>query len=80
MELGEGLAHNMDRSLCLAVIGLSRRGKTALPVSLGNGTRRLYLDIIDYPGEWLLDLPLLNKSYAQWSQQTLAQLKQHDHD
>ena len=26
----------------------------------------LYLDIIDYPGEWLLDLPLLSQTYAQW--------------
>jgi uncharacterized protein len=28
---------------------------------------RLSLDIVDYPGEWLLDLPLLAKSYAQFS-------------
>jgi len=27
----------------------------------------LYLDIIDYPGEWLLDLPMLKLSYSQWS-------------
>lgn len=26
----------------------------------------LTLDITDYPGEWLLDLPLLELSYAQW--------------
>lgn len=26
----------------------------------------LYVDIIDYPGEWLLDLPLLHKSFEQW--------------
>uniref|UniRef100_A0A486XS47 Conserved protein YcjX with nucleoside triphosphate hydrolase domain n=1 Tax=Rheinheimera sp. BAL341 TaxID=1708203 RepID=A0A486XS47_9GAMM len=26
----------------------------------------LNLDIIDYPGEWLLDLPLLELSYADW--------------
>jgi uncharacterized protein len=30
--------------------------------------RTLTLDIVDYPGEWLLDLPLLNKSYEQWSE------------
>ncbi len=30
----------------------------------------LYLDIIDYPGEWLLDLPLLNLSFEAWSAQT----------
>ena len=34
--------------------------------------RTLTLDIVDYPGEWLLDLPLLDKSYAQWSAETLA--------
>jgi predicted YcjX-like family ATPase len=36
--------------------------------------RTLTLDIVDYPGEWLLDLPLLNKSYEQWSAETLAYL------
>jgi uncharacterized protein len=34
--------------------------------------RNLTLDIVDYPGEWLLDLPLLNKSYEQWSAESLA--------
>lgn len=34
-----------------------------------NTTRSLFVEIRDYPGEWLLDLPLLKQSYAQWSQQ-----------
>src|SRR5712675_2197958 len=34
--------------------------------------RTLTIDIVDYPGEWLLDLPLLNKSYEQWSRESLA--------
>src|SRR5712675_2746341 len=34
--------------------------------------RTLTLDIVDYPGEWLLDLPLLNKSFEQWSAESLA--------
>ena len=33
--------------------------------------RTLTLDIVDYPGEWLLDLPLLDKTYAQWSDESL---------
>ncbi len=33
--------------------------------------RTLTLDIVDYPGEWLLDLPLLNKSYEQWANESL---------
>jgi len=38
----------------------------------GDKSASLTLDIVDYPGEWLLDLPLLTKSYAQWSRETLA--------
>ncbi len=34
---------------------------------------RLNIDIVDYPGEWLLDIPLLKLSFAQWSRQALAQ-------
>src|SRR5438445_13860752 len=34
--------------------------------------KTLTLDIVDYPGEWLLDLPLLNKSYERWSAESLA--------
>jgi predicted YcjX-like family ATPase len=34
--------------------------------------RELTLDIVDYPGEWLLDLPLLEKSYETWSAETLT--------
>ncbi|MHB1110812.1 MAG: YcjX family GTP-binding protein [Devosia sp.] len=37
--------------------------------ALGHST--LNLDIVDYPGEWLLDLPLLSLSYAEWSAQAL---------
>lgn len=33
---------------------------------------RLNLDIVDYPGEWLLDLPLLHQSYAQWSNEMIV--------
>jgi predicted YcjX-like family ATPase len=43
--------------------------------SPGGAMRTLTLDIVDYPGEWLLDLPLLNKSYEQWSAETLAHLR-----
>ncbi len=31
----------------------------------------LSIDIIDYPGEWLLDLTLLDKSYRRWSEESL---------
>ncbi len=28
----------------------------------------LHLDIIDYPGEWLMDLPMLSMDFAKWSE------------
>ena len=31
----------------------------------------LKLKLVDYPGEWLLDLPLLTQSYAEWSRACL---------
>jgi predicted YcjX-like family ATPase len=31
--------------------------------------------IVDYPGEWLLDLPLLEQSYAEWSRATLQLMR-----
>jgi predicted YcjX-like family ATPase len=42
--------------------------------ALGRG--RLNLDIVDYPGEWLLDLALLRKSYAEWSAEVIAASRQ----
>jgi predicted YcjX-like family ATPase len=39
-----------------------------------SGPRTVHLDIIDYPGEWLLDLALLDKSYEDWSAEVLARL------
>ena len=38
--------------------------------NLGSGTLRI--DIVDYPGEWLLDLPLMRISFAEWSASTIA--------
>ncbi len=35
------------------------------------GASTLHLDIIDYPGEWLLDLPLMETDYAAWSAEAL---------
>lgn len=35
------------------------------------GPKTVHLDIVDYPGEWLLDLPLLDLGYAEWSRQAI---------
>jgi uncharacterized protein len=36
------------------------------------GAAELTVEILDYPGEWLLDLPLMQQSYDDWSRTTLA--------
>lgn len=35
------------------------------------GPRIVHLDIVDYPGEWLLDLPLMHQSFSEWSAEAL---------
>jgi predicted YcjX-like family ATPase len=44
--------------------------------SLSEYQRTLTLDIVDYPGEWLLDLPLLTKSYEKWASESLRRSRQ----
>lgn len=34
--------------------------------------RTVRIELIDYPGEWLVDLPMLEQTYAEWSKQSLA--------
>ncbi|KLV09014.1 nucleoside triphosphate hydrolase [Photobacterium aquae] len=45
------------------------------PLKLLQDSATLYLDIIDYPGEWLLDLPLLEMDFLTWSRQQAKALK-----
>ncbi len=35
------------------------------------GPGRLHIDIVDYPGEWLLDLALIDQTYDTWSAEAL---------
>ncbi|MEJ8474832.1 YcjX family protein [Roseibium algae] len=44
------------------------------------GPGKLHLDLIDYPGEWLLDLPLLKQSYAQFSAEALKRARANNRD
>ncbi|MEP0233023.1 YcjX family protein [Roseibium sp.] len=39
------------------------------------GPGKLNIDLIDYPGEWLLDLPLLKRSYAEFSVEALKRAR-----
>ncbi|MGH7046911.1 MAG: YcjX family protein [Stellaceae bacterium] len=50
----------------------SRFGFARPPGGAPVGIAEFNLEILDYPGEWLLDLPLLGQSYQQWSAAALA--------
>ncbi|MDG1431431.1 MAG: YcjX family protein [Paracoccaceae bacterium] len=39
------------------------------------GPRTVHVDIVDYPGEWLLDLLLLGKGFDEWSAETIAKME-----
>jgi uncharacterized protein len=47
-------------------LALRFRAKGLLRRQLGD-KRTLILEVIDYPGEWLLDLPLLEQTFPEWS-------------
>ncbi len=37
--------------------------------------RHIRLELLDYPGEWLLDLPLLREDFSQWSERGFRRLE-----
>jgi predicted YcjX-like family ATPase len=56
-----------DLTLCFTPAGFLGR--------VAGGTAELRLEVLDYPGEWLLDLPLLGQSYRDWSRVTLERAR-----
>lgn len=63
-----------DISGCLLELRLKRDTNRLNP--LKSKQFSLYLEIRDYPGEWLLDLPLREMSYSRWCNQCTAQYTQ----
>jgi uncharacterized protein len=59
------------RRLSQLRITIEYRSGNALRRALGPSL--LNIDLVDYPGEWLIDLMLLEQSYAQWSAAAVAQ-------
>ena len=47
--------------------------RPGLLAPLGPQHRRL--EFLDYPGEWLLDLPLVGQNFSRWSEATLRRLE-----
>jgi predicted YcjX-like family ATPase len=60
------------RSAAVAEIGIElefwqRAGGGDYP----NRTAKINLNILDYPGEWLVDIPMLGQTFAQWSDHSI---------
>lgn len=60
-----------DISGCVLELKLQKATTPLNPFSKGSFS--LFIELRDYPGEWLLDLPLRNMDYARWCGQCSAQ-------
>lgn len=63
-----------DSTRSISELRLSLRVRPSGLLSGLQGPRTVHLDIVDYPGEWLLDLGLLDKSYSDWSKEVLERI------
>ena len=66
-----------DRTADISEIGLEIRFMPANPVGkllseITGSPAKVSVKIVDYPGEWLLDLPLLEQSFSEWSRATIG--------
>lgn len=75
--LGAAAPHWPESTSSISQLRLSLRSRPTGLLRGLKGERTLHIDIIDYPGEWLLDLPLLKQSYAEWSSAALQQARAH---
>jgi predicted YcjX-like family ATPase len=64
--------HWPQSTRAVSELRLSLRVQPAGLLSGLSGPRTVHIDIVDYPGEWLLDLSLLDQSYDEWSADTLS--------
>lgn len=66
--------HWPESTRTVSELRLSLRVRPAGLLAGLTGPRVIHLDIVDYPGEWLLDLALLDKSYDQWAADVLTRI------
>ncbi len=67
--------HWPESTRALSQLRLSLRIRPAGLLSGVTGLRTVHLDIVDYPGEWLLDLGLMGQSYTEWSGEVLRRIE-----
>jgi len=64
-----------DSTRAISELRLSLRVAPVGLLSGFQGPRTVHIDIVDYPGEWLLDLALLDKDFDSWSSEVLGRIK-----
>lgn len=64
-----------DSTRAISELRLSLRVKPSGLLAGLQSPRTVHLDIVDYPGEWLLDLALLDKSFGDWSADVLERIQ-----
>ncbi len=67
--------HWPDSTRAVSQLRLSLRVRPGGLLGGLQGPRTVHLDIVDYPGEWLLDLELLDLSYGDWVARTLERIE-----
>lgn len=67
--------HWPESTRAVSELRLSLRVRPSGLLSGFSGPRTVHLDIVDYPGEWLLDLGLMEKDFATWSAEMLGRLE-----
>ena len=67
--------HWPDSTRAISELRLSLKVRPSGMLSGLQGPRTIHLDIVDYPGEWLLDLALLERSFDQWSSEVLTRIR-----
>lgn len=67
-------AHWPDSTRHISELRVSLRVRPKGLLAGLKGPRTVHVDIVDYPGEWLLDLTLMDKTYAEWSAATLKSI------
>lgn len=59
----------------ISQLRLTLRFEPQSAIARALGRTSLHLDMVDYPGEWLLDLPLLDQTFTQFSADALEKAK-----
>lgn len=66
--------HWPDSTRAISELRLSLRLDPGGLFGFARGPRTLHVDIVDYPGEWLLDLGLMDQDFAAWSATVLERI------